>query len=69
MEFVNADRNDPKRDIWAVHPTMAAGAIATMAIAGIALPLEGETWGLVFLLTIPLFAWTGVRAWRQGHRF
>jgi hypothetical protein len=48
---------------------MAAGGIATMAIAGIALPLEGETWGLVFLLAIPFFAWTGVRAWRQGHRF
>ena len=69
MELVNPNGMEPRRDVWSLPPTMAAGGIATAAIAGIALPLKGERWGLVFLLAIPFFAWSGVRGWRHGLRF
>jgi hypothetical protein len=61
MDVVNPKAIDPKRDAWSLSPTMAAGGIAMTLLAGIALPLVGERWGLVFLLATPFFAWSGVR--------
>jgi hypothetical protein len=48
---------------------MALGFTIISLISGIALALDGELWGLVFVAPVPLFAWAGVRGWRHGPRF
>jgi hypothetical protein len=56
-------------DPWAMQPTMAVGTVIVCLVCGLALPLSGEVWGLLFLVLVPLFAWAGVRGWRRGFRF
>jgi hypothetical protein len=48
---------------------MALGFTIICLIIGIALALDGELWGLVFVAPVPLCAWAAVRGWRQGLRF
>jgi hypothetical protein len=45
---------------------MAVGFTIIALISGIALALDGELRGLVLVAPVPLFAWAGVRGWRQG---
>jgi hypothetical protein len=59
------DRKDP----WSLNPTMALGFTIIALVSGLALALDGELWGMVLVAPVPLFAWAGVRGWRQGLRF